>query len=496
MRLKSTASFAQRFVNVNLRQFVARCTALMRLPALLFACAAQHAYATDGYFDTSWVGGGRIAFEGDVNDPSDSYATGIALDSGGNLLLLGTASTATSAYPWLGQLQANGQFVPSFGAADGTGRINGCSYYSVQLCNYDYANAVAIQPDGRYVVATSHHVFRTTAKALALDTLEGNAFVVNDAAGSVTATSALAIQSATKVLAAGAGRYSSVVDKSLFGVVRLGSDLALDPSFGAMKDAQQTTFAGGALVDISAGDAGEVVQSIFVRPDGRIVLEGLGYPADGSTNYVEAARFSADGLLDTAYGNNGVAKVAWSYGSIYDVGAAVMDSAGRIVVATTGITSAFGVRGMLVTRLDASGSLDTSFGDAFAGPGFSFNSNAQCPYLYGNGAAVDSAGRILVVGSCMTSSGTTYFAIERLRGDGTLDTSFGASGFSLGAYVTGNTVNVGYSIALDASGRPIVAGGTGVSALDHAGVARITYDLIFTDAFEAAPRGCSPPDCN
>ena len=123
LRLNAATSFAQRPAVANRRRFVGRGVAASRLLALLFACAAQHAYATDGYFDPSWAGGGRIAFQGDVNDPSSSYAGVVALDSGGDMLLLGNASTTTSAYAWLGQLQANGQFVPSFGAADGTGRI-------------------------------------------------------------------------------------------------------------------------------------------------------------------------------------------------------------------------------------------------------------------------------------------------------------------------------------------------------------------------------------
>jgi uncharacterized delta-60 repeat protein len=410
--------------------------------------------------------------------------------------MLGSAFTSATNYTWLGELLPNGQFVPSFGAGDGTGRITACSYSAV-LCNSnDYVNAVAIQPDGRYVVATGgdNELLRTTAKALALDTLESSALTVNNAGGTVTANAALAMQSSTKILAAGFGQYSSVVNKKIFGVVRLDSNLALDPSFGAMQDVQQTTFAGGAQLDISASDSEESVQRILLQPDGGIVLAGSGF--DASTYYIETARFTADGLLDTTYGSNGATRLSWPQGTINNAGTALMDSAGRVVIVATATTTAFGVQGFLVARLDATGSGDIAFGDAFAGQGFSFNSNTQCQYLYADALTLDSAGRILVVGTCLAPSGTAYFALERLRGDGTLDTSFGASGFAFGAYADGNLFNVGYAIALDASGHPIVAGSTGLKTIERSGIARVTYDLIYTNNFETAPRGCLPPDCN
>ena len=468
------------------------------LGSLSFAISVD---AADGYFDTTWVGGGRIAFEESPYFPNNpSYVRAVLADSGGNTLLFGstTPSLITLNSSWLGQVLPNGQFVPSFGASDATGRITGCQISS-SLCD-DKPLAVAIQRDGRYVVAGVNYLFRTTVNASALDIQESSLVTVNDVGGKVLAQT-LAMQSGTKILAAGRAYYSPVASKDVFGVMRLGSDMLLDTGFGAMKDAQQTTFAGGALVNVSAADSAEEVENILVQPDGMIVLAGIGNPG----LYIETARFTADGLLDTSYGNNGAARLSWSQGSIItntEIGtftSSVMDSAGRVVIAATAVTTAFGIQGMLVTRLDSTGSVDTSFGDAFGGPGVSFNFNfqSQCTKVVAHGLAVDSAGRILVVGTCYnTASGPTYFAVERLRGDGTLDTSFGVGGFSLGTYANSYNSNVAFSVAFDASGHPIVAGGTGPSSVVASGAARLTYDLIYTSGFETAPRGCLPPDCN
>jgi len=474
-------------------------------PALLILIAwSAPLLATDGYFDSTWAGG-SIVFDGDVTTPSySSYAQTVTLDGGGDLFLAGSsASGGGLIYSWLGQLLPNGQFVPSFGKGTGYGRIAVCDYPGIPCLSQDSYAASAIQPDGKYLILSYSHLLRTTTQAHAVDALggnggyESNVFAVNNAGGHVTANLALTLQSGTKILAAGHGRYSGVTTRNVFGIVRLTSDLSLDTSFGATTDAQQTTFAGGAVLDISANDGAEDIENVLLQPDGRIVLAGVGFAADHSGYFFETARFSADGLLDTNYGNNGATRLSWSAGAIIRGGNPVMDSLGRVLFVNTGSTNAFGVVGMLVARLGENGSLDLSFGDAFAGPGFSFNKyNAQCASMFGAALALDSAGRILVAGTCNTASGASSFALERLRGDGTLDTTFGVSGFSLGAYAAGNDVNDAFAIALDASGHPVVAGQSGKSGLPtKSAVARLTYDLIYTANFEAAPRGCLPPDC-
>jgi hypothetical protein len=47
-------------------------------------------------------------------------------------------------------------------------------------------------------------------------------------------------------------------------------------------------------------------------------------------------------------------------------------------------------------------------------------------------------------------------------------------------------------VAFDSSGRPLVGGYSG----SLSGISRLSYDLIYTNNFEPAPRGCLPPNCD
>ena len=77
-----------------------------------------------------------------------------------------------------------------------------------------------------------------------------------------------------------------------------------------------------------------------------------------------------------------------------------LDAAGRIIFAGVGLTEPARISGMLLLRLNPDGSRDATFGSN----GFSFNSEtAFCNSTAANDFAEDSAGRILVVGSCQAS---------------------------------------------------------------------------------------------
>jgi uncharacterized delta-60 repeat protein len=145
----------------------------------------------------------------------------------------------------------------------------------------------------------------------------------------------------------------------------------------------------------------------------------------------------------------------------------------------------------VVARLTADGALDTAtFGNGgyYVNAPFAACSNGQ--QVPPRATAIDSAGRILIAGSC-----NSEFGVQRLRGDGTLDTSFGVDGLAHGKFDPSSGGDEGDVILLDRGGRPIIGGYTQLGTR-QAAVARLTYDLIYTNDFETAPRGCLPSNCN
>lgn len=150
------------------------------------------------------------------------------------------------------------------------------------------------------------------------------------------------------------------------------------------------------------------------------------------------AKFKADGELDTSFGTNGYAIHNAIVGTGGEVARSiVVQSSGKIVIAGTiehaGAQDARD-RDIAVLRLNADGTLDSSFGtnglvtlDLSEGEvsGTSFVADSF------GGLAADSSGRLLIHAAKKRTGATdTDFVLVRLSADGVLDTSFGTAGQS------------------------------------------------------------------
>jgi uncharacterized delta-60 repeat protein len=460
-------------------------------PALAGVLCMTSAFALDGSFDPTWAGAGRFVFNGDYFFTGSSLAY-VEIESSGRLFLAGPSFN----YWWLGELSAAGQFIPTFGASDGSGRITSCQFgFDCGITDNQYA--VLPQPDGKYLVLSDSYFARTTTQAHALDAagvsggtghVSFSSYQFNDIKGYVNPGTAIALQPDGKVLLAGQGYYSLIATTSSFGLLRLNGDLSLDTTFNTITDDQNITFAGGALVRVDANDFDENAGVVLLQPDGRIVLVGVGLKSGAFDGYLDVVRLKADGSLDDSFGVGGTAELLWPAGQIAFNASifARLDPAGRIVVALSTLDNS----GMLVARVNPAGTLDSGFGTA----GFFYNTAAalSCTKVAASALAFDSAGRILVGGYCDTT-----FLVERIRGDtGALDTSFGVNGLSHGSFADLSTQDGASALALDASGHPIVGGYSTVAGMSYAAIGRLTYDLIYTNNFEIAPRGCLLPNCN
>lgn len=458
----------------------------------------------DGYFDQTWGGTGLgcVVFVGDNTDSAASSALRkIVPASDGGLVLGGYASGLSgSDYWWIGKVDASGSFVPTFGDSDGSGRITECT---LKACGSLSFTDFALQPDGKVSVLNKSYVTRTTANAQALDTAGvagstgsvASSFTIGSPSGTLYASdpqgSAIAIAPGGKTFAVGYG-YPPLATVADFGIARLNSDLSVDTSFHAAAG-NGITYAGGNFVDM--GRPAEATQ-IFQMLDGRLVLA-----ASNGYRDILIARLNADGSLDTTFNSTGTQVVMSVPSGITNAGTmtrpAWVDRAGRVVFVLDGAKD--GLYGALVTRFNADGTLDTSIPDQGYGAGWAFyNTFAACP-IGGfqpstiRPLAIDSAGRILIFGSCDSA-----FGVIRLRGDTfALDTSWGVNGMAHGHFDPASTSEEADAIAFDAAGHLFISGATypGGPPLKSA-IARLTYDLINTNDFEVTPRGCLPPNCN
>jgi len=197
-------------------------------------------------------------------------------------------------------------------------------------------------------------------------------------------------------------------------ITRLNSDGSLDDSFG---------IGGSEIKDFT-------LNNLVLEPDGKVVVAG-----NSTVDYSPlVARLNSDGSLDDSFGTGGE-EIGLS-------GNLALQPDGKILLLggyTTGggLSSndvEAGTEGFTVTRLDANGNLDTSFGAGGTsvidlGSGF-----LPADFLGGGNLAVQSDGKIVVGGTFFTSDSVEYangendFVVARLDQDGNLDPSFGTGG--------------------------------------------------------------------
>jgi uncharacterized delta-60 repeat protein len=165
-------------------------------------------------------------------------------------------------------------------------------------------------------------------------------------------------------------------------------------------------FAPGALdasfkAGSSAGPNGQIY-SIFVQPDGKIIVGG-NFSAYDAVSRNRIARLNSDGSLDLSF-NPGT-------GADNLVYTAFTQSDGQVFIAGY-FTQFNGVARSRLARLNADGSLDNPFN-----PGTGTNGN-----IYASASQED--GKILIGGQFTSYNGNPRSSLARLNLDGSLDTTF------------------------------------------------------------------------
>ena len=213
-----------------------------------------------------------------------------------------------------------------------------------------------------------------------------------------------------------------------FALARYNANGTVDGSFGG----------GFGKVTTNVGDAGRAY-SVAVQNDGKIVV--VGFRSDD----IVLVRYNANGTLDGGFDGDG--RVYTRIGSASNGYSVTIQNDGKIVAG--GLSWPNG--NFALARYNTNGSLDSSFGNLGK-----VTTDFDGRFDWGRSLVLQSDGKIVLAGHS-ANAGNDDFAIARYNVNGTLDSTFGGgSGKAITSIGAGD--DFGYSVALQADGRIVVAG--------------------------------------
>jgi uncharacterized delta-60 repeat protein len=390
----------------------------VRIAVLLAAVVALplQASAAPGNLDPSFGTGGQVAIP--VGNPSSeaSIARAGALQPDGKIVAAGTTSDGGDLdFALLRYDPSSNQLDPSFGS--------GGKVVTPVGSHDDVATAVVVQPDGRLVAAGYTSNGTNLSIALVRYLADGrpdrtfgpnlNAIVVTPIGDGDAVANAAALQPDGKLVVAGYTMSGSAADLIL---VRYLADGSLDQTFG------QGGIAHG-FISARVLGAGFGPVNLALQPDGRIVL--VGSAVNGTSSDVVVLRYDIDGNRDMTFGLGGKVVTDVS-GDDTAAAVAVQSSDGKIVVAggTIGATVA---REFLVLRYAADGQPDPTFGPNRDGRVVTFFTENQDEADSVSSVVLQPDGKIVVVGSTTDGIFAVALARYN-AGDGSPDQGFGTGG--------------------------------------------------------------------
>ncbi|MGL6074568.1 MAG: FG-GAP-like repeat-containing protein [Fimbriiglobus sp.] len=359
-------------------------------------------YTSAGALDTSFDTDGKAGIRFLPDATANSLANTVVVQPDGKILIAGFTTNSVGANKdfAIARLNPNGTFDTTFDT-DGK-RIIG---FDNGGADSDVINDIALQADGKIVVAgyvqDSATDFDFGVARLNIDGSLDNTFSGDgrqttffDLGGTnVDKANAIAIQADGKILVGGVAEAGGAGNN--FAIVRYLSTGATDAAFGT---------SGKLNFDFGTFGHDDTVESIALRPDGRILLAGTW---DGGLADFAIAQLKTDGSFDDTFGggkfaaNSGKTNLTFGSGEFGDDEFAkdvVIDPAGRIVVAGyTDNDVASGPNNFAVARMKANGSgLDPTF-DVDGRVQVDFGGDDKA-----NAMLQQSDGRIVVVGTSAT----------------------------------------------------------------------------------------------
>ncbi len=294
----------------------------------------------DGSLDTSFDADGKVSTDFTAADDTDKGCS-VAVQPDGKIVVAGSSNADFA----LARYNSDGSLDASF---DGDGKVTTAITQSI-----DAARSLAIQADGKILVSGSG---ADGALALARYNDDGSLDSSFDGDGIVTLPGntgmSMAVQSDGKILVAGSRLMGTDGVHDEFSLARFNADGSLDTSFS--DDGMLTT---------KIGDASNGF-SVAVQADGKILVAGTSYrPVEIGSQLLQGdfalARYTSSGSLDTSFDGDGWLTTA--LGAADDVASSVaLQSDSKILVSGVSYHSD-GSSDFALVRYNADGSLDASF---------------------------------------------------------------------------------------------------------------------------------------
>jgi len=396
----------------------------------------------------------------------------VTTDDEGRIVVAGYSSNPQQ-HMTVARLDASGVLDPEFG--DG-------GVVKLDIGVRARSHAVAVQPDGAIVVAGFAVLIPSgieqfiTARLLddgSPDPDFGNEGWVATAFGQRDARAlALALQPDGAIVVAGWARNWSNRDVA---VVRYTPTGALDGGFG-----------NGGKATYGVGIGNDEATAVALDGDGRVVIAG--YAADGSTYNLMAGRLTSGGQPDPGFNSTGFVRVSASTG-VEQANAVLLQADGKVVIA--GRSKLNGNQVFALARVTGAGALDATFGTG----GITTTAIGELAEV--QGIAAVTRGRFVVAGRARLPGGRLQFVTARYQSNGSIDATFGNSGFVL--IPLGVKNDEAYAVEAGEDGSILLAGTMRVGNNANFGLARLLVDACgdgFLDAGEECDEGAGPSCCS
>jgi uncharacterized delta-60 repeat protein len=246
----------------------------------------------------------------------------------------------------------------------------------------------------------------------------------------------------------GVGLSDGISGQPDLAVWRLNSDGSFDSSFAV----------GGVFTHNNAagGNGADIGYSVVLNSADEIFITGTSLNGSGNFDMI-IWKLTTSGTLDTTFNGSGIfVHDNAAGGNLNDQGNDIaLDGNGKIIVvgfSDQTITN----RDMAIWKLNANGTLDTSFdADGFVTEDGTLSGEDDVA----NALVIDAANNIFVTGQADTPANSGDMIVWKFNSTGLIDTTFNGTGFfSLNGTAGGSNLDAGIDLTLDSSGSLYVTG--------------------------------------